>query len=128
MQFVEKSNMNEAVKSKSNSEHYIWGNNCDGWHLLKSDELSVIQEIVPPGESEEMHYHNYAKQVFYILCGSATIIVENNAFNLNTGDSLHVPAGKIHKFINNSNANVEFIVISTPKSHGDRINANQTAV
>jgi hypothetical protein len=32
------------IKSTENSEHYQWGNLCDGWHLLKSDTLSVIQE------------------------------------------------------------------------------------
>ncbi len=26
------------------AEHYAWGNRCDGWHLLKSPEISVIQE------------------------------------------------------------------------------------
>ncbi len=25
------------------AEHYLWGNGCDGWHLLKRDDLSVIE-------------------------------------------------------------------------------------
>ena len=37
-----------AAISKKNSEHYAWGGVCDGWHLLKSPVLSVIQERVPP--------------------------------------------------------------------------------
>ncbi len=24
------------------AEHYLWGGNCDGWHLLKRDDMSVI--------------------------------------------------------------------------------------
>jgi hypothetical protein len=28
--------------SKQNAEHYIWGDSCDDWHLVKSKELSVI--------------------------------------------------------------------------------------
>jgi hypothetical protein len=37
------------IKSTENAENYKWGNNCDGWHLLKSDSLSVIQERMPAG-------------------------------------------------------------------------------
>jgi hypothetical protein len=29
---------------KENAEHYNWGPGCDGWHLLKDPELSVIKE------------------------------------------------------------------------------------
>jgi hypothetical protein len=38
------------IVSLENAEHYNWGGACDGWHLLKSAALSVIQESVPPGE------------------------------------------------------------------------------
>lgn len=27
--------------SKHIAEHYIWGDNCDGWHLVKNQDLSV---------------------------------------------------------------------------------------
>jgi hypothetical protein len=47
--------------STENSENYKWGTSSDGWHLLNSDELSIIEELVPPGESEARHYHEYLK-------------------------------------------------------------------
>ena len=62
------------VVSKNYAEHYKWGNNCDGWHLLKTGELSIIQEEVPPGESEVKHYHNKSKQFFYVLEGKLQLI------------------------------------------------------
>ncbi|MFK3862147.1 hypothetical protein [Pseudoalteromonas rhizosphaerae] len=40
--------------SVDNAEHYNWGHkgdNCDGWHLVKSSALNVIQERVPTGSS-----------------------------------------------------------------------------
>jgi hypothetical protein len=55
------------VVSLENTEHYMWGEICDGWHLLKRDDLSVIQERVPAGVVEVMHYHQFARQFFYIL-------------------------------------------------------------
>lgn len=55
------------VKNTDNAEHYIWGENCDGWHLLKSDSLSVIQEKMPPGTKESLHFHSKAQQVNYTM-------------------------------------------------------------
>jgi mannose-6-phosphate isomerase-like protein (cupin superfamily) len=57
------------IASIENAEHYTWGDVCDGWHLLKRDDMSVIQECVPVGAAEIMHYHNRARQFFYVLQG-----------------------------------------------------------
>jgi hypothetical protein len=38
--------------SRENAEHYRWGDDCDGWHLVKSDDLSVIEELIPSGAAE----------------------------------------------------------------------------
>jgi|TARA_B110000261_G_C12926766_1_gene294785 hypothetical protein len=51
-------------KSKENSEHYNWGNNCSGWYLVKSESLSVIEELMPPKTHEIKHYHNNSQQFF----------------------------------------------------------------
>jgi len=60
----------EAI-SRKNSERYSWGGGCDGWHLLKSPALSVIQECVPPGGTETRHVHQQAQQFFFVLSGEA---------------------------------------------------------
>ena len=64
------------IVSSENAEHYTWGGVCDGWHLLKSSNLSVIQERVPPGAAEVNHYHKKAHQFFYVLSGEATIEIK----------------------------------------------------
>jgi hypothetical protein len=43
------------VVNRPNVEHYTWSNGCDGWHLIKRDDLSIITERVPAGES--LHYY-----------------------------------------------------------------------
>lgn len=52
-----------------NAEPYLWGDACDRWHLLKRDDISVIQERVPPNCAEELHYHQDSRQSFFILEG-----------------------------------------------------------
>jgi mannose-6-phosphate isomerase-like protein (cupin superfamily) len=105
-----------------NAEHYIWGDGCDGWHLLKTPDLSVIQERVPTGKTEILHFHRRAAQFFYILRGAAQLVVDGIAIPLRAGQGLHVPAATKHRFENASGAVVEFLVISMPPSHSDRIN------
>jgi len=108
--------------SISNVEHYIWGEQCDGWHLLKRDDVSVIQERVPAGKAETMHYHNHARQFFYILEGEAHMAFEDRSVNLQKGDGIEIPPHTNHRFENNSAEDVHFLVISVPKSQGDRVN------
>ena len=66
------------VISIENAEQYIWGEICDGWHLLKRDDMSVIQERVPAGGAEIMHHHNAARQFFYVLDGQGTMVFEDH--------------------------------------------------
>lgn len=110
------------VNTKQNAEHYIWGDNCDGWHLLKSDSLSVIQERMPPGTSEQYHVHTNAQQVFYVLSGVATFTIEGEPVTVRAFESLHIPKRTKHCIANNENSDLEFLVVSEPKSHGDRRN------
>jgi len=108
------------VVEKKNAEHYLWGGVCDGWHLAKSSNLSVIQERVPPGAKEEMHCHHFAEQFFYVLSGQATLWVQGNEYRLDAGQGMHVAANLFHQMLNESDQDVHFLVISTPPSHGDR--------
>lgn len=109
-----------GIVSKNNAEHYLWGEGCDGWHLLKRDDLSIIQEEVPSGKSEVNHYHKTSNQFFFVLSGCATMEVEGKKKNLNKGEGIFIPAGTAHRLCNESNDKIEFLVFSSPKSHGDK--------
>lgn len=110
-----------SVTSKDTAEHYKWGDGCDGWHLAKTEALSVIQERVPPGRGEIRHYHTRANQFFYVLSGTATITRDGETFTLAANEGLSVPAGAVHELHNESDEDLEFLVTSTPPSHGDRV-------
>ena len=109
------------VKDMANSEHYQWGAACDGWHLLQSGSLSIIQEKMPPGASEHLHYHEKAQQFFFILKGEATFEVEKETYQVGEGQGFHIPPMKKHRIFNHADKPLEFTVTSEPKSHGDRI-------
>ena len=98
--------------STANAPHYTWGQQCDGWHLLQGFDLSVIEERMPPGTAEVRHRHVRARQFFYVL--------EGVAHRLAAREGLHVPPGAAHQMRNEADGELRFIVVSSPKSHGDR--------
>jgi len=108
--------------SKSTAEHYFWGSHCDGWHLVKNPQLSVIQERMPAGATEVRHFHHHAQQFFYVLAGKAVMEVEGRPIVLDAGEGVWIPAGTRHQMMNNSADETSFLVISHPPSHGDREN------
>lgn len=104
-----------------NAEHYLWGGINDGWHLLQREDMSVIQERVPPGGAEIMHYHNLARQFFYVLDGEGTMVFEDGEVILHKGEGIEIAPLVKHQFRNPSRADVHFLVISVPSTRGDRI-------
>jgi mannose-6-phosphate isomerase-like protein (cupin superfamily) len=109
------------IVNKENVEHYTWGGICEGWHLLKSSGLSVIQESVPPGGMEVKHYHEQAHQFFFVLSGEATMEIKNKRVVLGPQQGISVPPKIHHRLLNEAKQDLSFIVVSSPMSHGDRI-------
>lgn len=107
--------------SKNNAEHYFWGDSCDGWQLVKSQDLSVIHEKMPPNTAELRHYHENAKQFFFILKGQASIELDGEIVFLNEHEGIEIAPKTPHKMMNKCNTEIEFIVISAPTSKGDRV-------
>lgn len=108
--------------SKTTADHYLWAKVCDGWRLANSQGLSVIEEKVPAGASEDRHYHEHARQFFYILSGVATFEIDGREFLIPANSGIEVAPGLRHKFMNRSSDDVCFLVISAPSIQGDRIN------
>jgi mannose-6-phosphate isomerase-like protein (cupin superfamily) len=108
--------------SIKNAEYYGWGQICDGWHLVKREDMSVIQERVPAGGAEVIHYHERARQFFYVLEGEGTISFEDHEVILQKGQGLEIQPMIKHQFKNNSSMDVHFLVISVPSTRGDRVN------
>jgi mannose-6-phosphate isomerase-like protein (cupin superfamily) len=111
----------EAIDTKT-AEHYVWGAQCDGWHLLKHPDLSVIEERVPPGAAEVKHLHSKARQFFYVLSGTATLEFDGHSQSFGTGQGMHVPPDTPHRFANHGATDVVFLVVSSPSTAGDRTN------
>ncbi|MCJ2179001.1 cupin domain-containing protein [Novosphingobium album (ex Hu et al. 2023)] len=110
-----------AVIDQSNAEHYVWGGVNDGWHLLKRRDLSIIRERMVPGGAEVPHRHAKSRQFFQVLAGELSIRTETGMLTIKAGQGAEIAPGLLHQAINGTNEPAEFLVVSMPPSHGDRI-------
>jgi mannose-6-phosphate isomerase-like protein (cupin superfamily) len=106
--------------SKATAPHYHWGSECDGWFLEQAADRTVIHERMPPGTAESKHVHHVAKQFFFQLSGEATMEIEERLITLHPREGITILPGILHRIYNNSLEDIEFLVISTPSTKGDR--------
>ena len=123
--------MPSQIISTKSAEHYKWGGpqaiDCDGWHLVKTPELSIIEELMPAGAREVRHSHIHARQFFFVLEGELTLEVDHHSIVLHPREGLEISPGQNHQASNRSTAPARFLVTSQPPSHGDRIIAAHRA-
>jgi mannose-6-phosphate isomerase-like protein (cupin superfamily) len=113
-----------TVKSRANAEHYVWGEVCDGWRLLARPDLSVTEERIPPGRGERRHYHERARQLFFVLEGGLELEIDGAVHRLLRGDSLEIEPRRPHRVWNPHADDARFLVISAPTTAGDRVDVD----
>ncbi len=104
------------------AQHYTWGDACQSWILADAGQLVVKQERMPPGSREQLHVHQRARQFFYVLSGTASFVVGEDEMTVTSFQGLLVLPGDAHYKANHGKVDLEFLVISCPGTHADRIN------
>jgi|SRR6187402_1305349 len=111
--------------STATAEHYKWGgphaNQSDAWYLVRTPELNIIEELMPPGTAEARHHHVRARQFLYVLEGEANVEIEHHDFTVKPGEGIEISPGQSHQTKNTGHAPLRFILTSQPPSHDDRI-------
>ncbi len=79
---------------------------------------------MPPGTTEQRHWHGRAKQFFYVLSGTLSMEIEGATQHLSAGFGIEIPAGTAHQARNEANVDAKFLVISSPPAQGDRREAD----
>lgn len=109
-----------TVISKATAPYYRWGEGCDGWILNGSSYLSVIYERMPPGTNEKRHFHAQARQFFFVLYGELAMELDGSKVRIPALSGLEIDPGAVHEARNESEVEVQFLVISSPTTAGDR--------
>ncbi len=112
--------MKTEIRDKHTSPHYTWGDNCDSWVLADKEGLSVKQESMPAGTTEQAHFHHIAQQFFFILSGTATFYLEDDMLIVKEQSGITITPNTIHYIANETNEQLDFLVISQPSTNNDR--------
>jgi mannose-6-phosphate isomerase-like protein (cupin superfamily) len=110
-----------GLRDKVNVERYSWGDGCDGWRMVDTPDLSVIEERMPSGASEKLHYHARATQYFHVLSGAALFEVDGEAITVQQGQGICITPGQQHCVSNRTAEDLRFLLTSAPTTRGDRI-------
>ena len=86
----------------------------------KEDRNEVVEIIMEKGDETKLHYHKETTEMFYIVCGSASIYVDNDLYKVSEGDFLKIKPYEKHKIVAGNNG-VKIIAIKTPANEEDRI-------
>lgn len=106
--------------SKKSATTFAWRETCEGWTLMDTPQLHVIQERMPAKTFEVSHVHHRTHQFYYVLDGEAVVEIDNSTNRLEAGEGIGIPAGFPHQMRNDSRKHLEFLVISTQRPREDR--------
>ncbi len=74
--------------------------------------------VLPPDTSIGYHRHDTIEEVYYIIEGTGRMTVDSKTFDVGPGDGILNKFGGSHGLYNNSNADLEIVVIACSKEKG----------
>lgn len=109
------------VANRETVDSYFWHDGaCQAWRLMEQQDLTVIEEVMPPGTAEQRHSHTFARQFFYVLEGRAVMEAADRVLELGPGDGVQVVPKQAHRIRNDGDTDLRVLVISAPRATGDR--------
>lgn len=86
--------------------------------------IAIVQGVAEPGVSIGLavvqtsirpHYQKVSDEIYFILRGQGEITIGNETRKLKEGDTVAIPKGQIHGFVNTGNEPCLVIFASGPK-------------
>jgi mannose-6-phosphate isomerase-like protein (cupin superfamily)/ribosomal protein S18 acetylase RimI-like enzyme len=104
--------------SPETARRATWDDECMAYYLLDRSDLSVVQELLPPGARARAHAHDRTRQFFYVLRGAGTMMLGPRTLSIPAGSGLEVPPRVRHQLRNDGEEDLEVLVVSSPRVSG----------
>ena len=91
-------------------------------HALMGDaaeDVNLQYVRIEPGFTGGLHYHVHSENVYLVLAGTLTVVVDGTTYELNENDLVFVPKGSHHSASNYGTVAVECVEIYSPPKSGD---------
>jgi mannose-6-phosphate isomerase-like protein (cupin superfamily) len=93
---------------KSSFETRPWGN-YTVLHEAKEFKVKIIR--VAPGQSLSLQYHNYRAETWVVVAGIATVTVGTETWQVEIGETVHIPVRETHRLANLGERLLELIEV-----------------
>lgn len=110
-------NLYKRIISETRREEFRpWGN-----YVVIADESNhkIKRITVLPGQRLSLQRHRFRTEHWYIIQGSATLILDGKAISMNPGSSIDIPPKAWHRIMNTGNDNLVFIETQTGDYFGE---------
>ncbi|MCD2338620.1 cupin domain-containing protein [Bacillus cereus] len=78
-------------------------------------QLSVLEYTLSPGlTGPKPHFHKKIHEIFYVINGKVTFLIDKDWVEVSEGGFIFVPKGTIHAFSNPFNVEAKIFSIFTP--------------
>ena len=93
-----------------------WGT----FEVLLDEKYTKVKKIsVKPGQRLSYQSHKKREEMWVIVRGSLTIIIDDIEYNKTYGQSILIPLGSKHRAVNKTGEIVEFIEVQTGNYFGE---------
>lgn len=75
---------------------------------------SLAFVVIPPGKSSARHYHLVAEETFFVLQGTARMVIDDRDFPLMRGHACLIQPGEKHQIWNPGDKELQFIAVCAP--------------
>jgi len=92
------------------------------WRNSKIKNQSLAEAIVYPGQSTIEHYHNKSEEIYFVESGEGLIQLNNEKFEIQTGDAIAIPPRTKHKLWNTGTSPLKILCCCAPAyEHEDTV-------
>ena len=112
MRIISKEDVKEPVKNPRGEVIYEMIGAPEG--LGGTEKHSFVVVEIPPGGSSSRHYHHESEETYYILKGTAKMVIDGEEFQLAPSDAVLIQPPEKHKILNTGDEILEFIAVSAP--------------
>jgi mannose-6-phosphate isomerase-like protein (cupin superfamily) len=86
---------------------------------IRDERLSIAKTIMRPGTAAERHYHQESEEIYLVLNGSATMVIDDARFSIAAGDVVAIQPREVHQVITGEGEQIEFLAITVPPYRPD---------
>jgi mannose-6-phosphate isomerase-like protein (cupin superfamily) len=108
------------VTSLESAEPFVTKDGSTIRELHHTEQQSLAEATLEPGEATERHYHARSEEIYFVLKGSGRIEVDGAVRTVRPGDAILIPAAAWHTLENDGTSELRILCCCAPPySHDD---------